>query len=193
MLVGSKLCCALEIYVQTLLRAPDDPWPCAGATLAMPHDQALSISSAASGPIGIASQGGVVAKGYFSRSHLMQYAPKNRVAALRPRPRTARAGADSQIANESFGLRRRRSRNESIRLGHFLCIPIAQKKQVFQAHLAVRACAAGHPRARFHDESYALILLLSTHGRDLLAQTAKTTYQGWSRERQKKLNCRGRA
>ena len=26
-LVGSKLCCELEIYVQTLLQAPDDPWP----------------------------------------------------------------------------------------------------------------------------------------------------------------------
>ena len=158
-----------------LLRAPDDPWPSAGATLAMHHDQALSISSAAWRPR-LASQEGVVVKGYFSRSNVMQYAPKNRVAALLPRTVRPAPGASKRgrapppppawpARNLLFDTQRRR--RKKMRLSD------AFVKRVFQEQAPPLRCAAGCPIARFGTQAYALIVLLSTHGRELLAQTAK--------------------
>ena len=74
-----------------------------------------------------------IVKGYFSRSHFMQYAPKNRVAALLPRTVTVRgtrveAGPPPPppawpAHNLLFGTQRRR--REKIRLDAFV-------KRVFQ-------------------------------------------------------------
>ena len=93
-LVGSKLCCALEIYVQTLLRAPDDPWPSAGATLAMHLDQALSISSCLrpSRLVREESPGLGTSPGLALRNT----APQNRVAAVLPRTVRPAPGASKR-------------------------------------------------------------------------------------------------
>ena len=166
-----------------LLRAPDDPWPSAGATLAMHLDQALSISSAAWRPR-LASQEGVVVKGYFSRSHVMQYAPKNRVAALLPRTVRPAPGASKRgrapppppawPARNLLLETQRRRREKDTSLGRL-------EKRVSRSKLLC-AGAAGRPKALFRDVSYALILFLSTHGRELLAQTAKTKVPSWNRQ-----------
>ena len=156
-----------------LSQTPNAPWPSAGATLAMHHDQALSISSAAWRPR-LASQEGVVVKGYFSRSHFMQYAPKNRVAALLPRTvsRTTRVEAGPPPPPPAWHARNllfdtQRRRRKKMRLSD------AFVKRVFQEQAPPLRCAAGCPIARFATQAYALIVLLSTHGRELLAQTAK--------------------
>ena len=155
-----------------------------GATLAMHLDQALSISSAAWRPR-LASQEGVVVKGYFSRSHVMQYAPKNRVAALLPRTVRPAPGASKRgrapppppawpARNLLFDTQRRR--RKKMRLSD------AFVKRVFQEQAPPLRCAAGCPIARFATQAYALIVLLSTHGRELLAQTAKTKVPSWNRQ-----------
>ena len=48
-------------------------------------------------------------------------------------------------------------------------------------------CAAGHPIAQFRGLTRSLIVFLSTHDRELLAQAAKNRFQPWNRG--KKLNC----
>ena len=55
-------------------------------------------------------------------------------------------------------------------------------KRVFQEQAPPLRCAAGCPIARFATQAYALIVLLSTHGRELLAQTAKTKVPSWNRQ-----------
>ena len=119
-------------------------------------------------------QGGVAGVGYFSRSRFTQYsATKSRgggPAPYRsPRARRVEAGPPPPppawpAHNLLFGTQRRR--REKMRLSD------AFVKRVFQEQAHLR-CAAGRPIARFATKLYALIVLLSTHGRELLAQTAK--------------------
>ena len=161
-----------------------------GATLAMPTVSSSVNQLCCLAPPRLA-QGGVFVKGYFSRSHYMQYAPKNRVAAP-----DAHGAAPAQIANDSLGFSApERSKRKHTSLGHFLCIRLPQKKQVFQASPAQRWPSNS---AGFRDVSYALILLLSTHGRDFLSQTVETTVPRLVQLRQKKAkvprapNCRAR-
>ena len=98
-----------------------------GATLAMPTISSSVNQLCCLAPPRLPSQGGVVVKGYFSKSPVMQYAPK--IAWRRSgRPRAALRRRNSQIANESLGpSRRRRSRNESIRLSDISYDPDCKK------------------------------------------------------------------
>ena len=68
-----------------------------------------------------------------------------------------------------------RSRNESIRLSEeFYESQPPNLKQVSRRNFCGLRCTAGHPIAQFRDLYNSLIVFLSTHGRGLLAQTAKT-------------------
>ena len=162
-----------------------------------PRSQALSISSAAWRRLASRAGRSLRERILLQVSLYAIRAKKSRGGPGRPRTRTARRRRNSQIANDSLGFSApERSKRKHTSLGHFLCIRLPQKKQVFQAHYDQRS--AGHPIARFRDVSYALIFLLSTHGRDFLSQTAETTVPRLVQERQKQAklprapNCRAR-
>ena len=81
-----------------------------------------------------------------------------------------------------------RSRNESTRLSEeFYESQPPNLKQVSRRNFCGLRGTAGHPIAQFRGLTRSLIIFLSTHDRELLAQTAKNRFQPWNRG--KKLNC----
>ena len=189
MLVGSKLCCALEIYVQTLLQAPDDPWPKHRChTGNAPRSSSVNqLCSLAASPR---------AAGRCRRERILLQvslyairAEKSRGGApapyRSPRARRVEAGPPPPppawpAHNLLFGTQRRRREKMRLLTG----------RTGFPRRFCLSYRCAGHQIAQFHDAPYALIVFLSTHGRELLAQTAKNRSQGWNRG--KKLNCPAR-
>ena len=117
-----------------------------------------------------------------SQGLLLCNTPKNRVAALLPRTvsRTTRVEAGPPPPPPAWPARnllletQRRRREKDTSLGRLV-------KRVSRSK-PLCAGAAGRPKALFRDVSYALILFLSTHGRELLAQTAKTKVPSWNRQ-----------
>jgi len=125
-----------------------------------------------------------------SQGLLLCNTPKNRVAALLPRTvsRTTRVEAGPPPPPPAWPARnllletQRRRREKDTSLGRLV-------KRVSRSKLLC-AGAAGRPKALFRDVSYALILFLSTHGRELLAQTAKTKVPSCLRPRNDCPTCK---
>ena len=109
-----------------------------------PRSQALSISSAAWRRLASRAGRSLRERILLQVSLYAIRAKKSRGGPGRPRTRTARRRRNSQIANDSLGFSApERSKRKHTSLGHFLCIRLPQKKQVFQAHYDQRS--AGHP------------------------------------------------
>ena len=100
-----------------------------------PRSQALSISSAAWRRLASHAGRSLRERILLQVSLYAIRAKKSRGGPGRPRTRTARRRRNSQIANDSLGFSApERSKRKHTSLGHFLCIRLPQKKQVFQAH-----------------------------------------------------------
>ena len=109
-----------------------------------PRSQALSISSAAWRRLASHAGRSLRERILLQVSLYAIRAKKSRGGPGRPRTRTALRRRNSQIANDSLGFSApERSKRKHTSLGHFLCIRLPQKKQVFQAHYDQRS--AGHP------------------------------------------------
>ena len=162
-----------------LSQTPNAPWPSAGAT---GNATTIKLCQSALPAARLAcAQGGVVARRDLSRPSFMQYTEKSRGGAPAPYrvPHDARRSGPpppppAWPARNLLLETQRRRREKNTSLGRLV-------KRVSRSKLHC-AGAAGRPKALFRDVSYALILFLSTHGRELLAQTAKTKVPSWNRQ-----------
>ena len=162
-----------------LSQTPNAPWPSAGAT---GNATTIKLCQSALPAARLACAREESLREGTSQGLLLCNTPKNRVAALLPRTvsRTTRVEAGPPPPPPAWPARnllletQRRRREKDTSLGRLV-------KRVSRSKLLC-AGAAGRPKALFRDVSYALILFLSTHGRELLAQTAKTKVPSWNRQ-----------